>query len=198
MPVPLVLASSSPRRREILSSLGLVFTIAHADLDETPFPGESAHDAALRLAREKADKVSAQYPAALVVGADTLVTLDGNILGKPDDAAHAEEMLVQLAGRAHEVVTGVAVKKADEGFGDSGIGRSTVVFKALSREEIARYAASGEPVGKAGAYAIQGLGGALIERYDGSYSNIVGLPVTELLRLLMGFGVDRLEWADPA
>jgi len=198
MPVSLVLASSSPRRREILTSLGLAFTVAHAEIDETPLAGESARDAALRLGREKAAKVAADDPDALVIGADTLVTLNGGILGKPDDEEHAREMLALLSGKEHEVVTGVAAQMVDEGFCESCLSRSTVRFKNLTPADIDRYIATGEPLGKAGAYAIQGTGSTLIERFTGSHSNIVGLPVTELLRLLVGFGVERLAWKDPA
>jgi len=194
--VPLVLASSSPRRREILSQLGLAFAVAHADVDESSLPDETARDTAIRLAAAKAEKVAATHRDSLVIGADTLVTLDGHILGKPDDAPHAARMLFLLGGRTHEVVTGLAFYKLDEGLREVRARVSTVAFKKLSAAMIEGYVASGEPVGKAGAYAIQGAGKALIEGYAGSYSNIVGLPVTELLRFIAEFGMDRLEWRD--
>ncbi len=192
--VPVVLASSSPRRREILYGLGLVFRVEHADVDESVLPGESARQTVVRLAAGKAAKVVALNRDCVVIGADTLVTLDGQVLGKPDDAPHAVEMLSLLGGRTHEVITGVAFVKADEGLEDVRCCVSTVTFRKLSREMIGSYVAGGEPIGKAGAYAIQGAGNMLIEGYSGSYTNIVGLPVTELLRFIVKFGADRLEW----
>jgi septum formation protein len=184
----LVLASSSPRRREILASLGLTFEARAADVDETLLPGESASDAAERLARAKAETAAAGTPEALVVAADTLVVLDGDALGKPRDRADARRMLATLSGRAHDVVTGVAC--AHGGRIVSGRETTRVVFAAMSGAEIAAYSATGEPDDKAGAYALQGIGGLFVERVEGSPSNVVGLPVRLLYRLASELGVD--------
>ena len=182
----LVLASSSPRRREILTALGLAFDVRAADVDESLRDGESPFDAAERLAREKAATVGA--PEVLVVAADTLVVLDGVALGKPKDRADVRRMLAALAGRSHDVVTGVAC--AREGRIVSGRETTRVVFAAMSQAEIEEYAATGEPDDKAGAYAMQGIGGLFVERVEGSPSNVVGLPVRLLYRLAKELGVD--------
>ena len=184
----LVLASSSPRRREILASLGLTFEARAADVDKTLLPGDSASVAAERLARAKAETAAAGTPEALVVAADTLVVLDGDALGKPRDRADARRMLATLSGRAHDVVTGVAC--AHGGRIVSGRETTRVVFAAMSGAEIAAYSATGEPDDKAGAYAMQGIGGLFVERVEGSPSNVVGLPVRLLYRLASELGVD--------
>lgn len=184
----LVLASSSPRRRQILAGLGLAFDVRSADVDETLRDGESPFDGAERLAREKAATVAALADGALVVAADTLVVFDGAPLGKPRDRADARRMLGLLAGRAHEVVTGVAL--ALEGRIASGREVTEVVFAPMTPGEIEAYAASGEPDDKAGAYALQGIGGLFVERVEGSPSNVVGLPVRLLYTLASEFGVD--------
>lgn len=193
-PVSVVLGSSSPRRKEILGDMGIIFTVAHADIDESALPGEVVELTALRLAREKARKISLRHPDALVIGADTLVALDGEMMGKPDDAPHAAAMLQKLGGRTHDVFTAVTFMLASEGREDSVLCRSRVTFKKLDRAAIDAYVATGEPIGKAGAYAIQGKGAALIESYAGSHSNIVGLPAREVLRFFMAFGLERLPW----
>lgn len=184
----IILASSSPRRRELLSALGLGFEVRPADVDESIRDGESAFDAAERLAREKAAAAAPGAPDALVVAADTLVVLDGNALGKPRDRADARRMLALLAGRSHDVVTGVALAKA--GRIVSGREVTRVVFAPMSPAEVEAYAASGEPDDKAGAYALQGIGGLFVERVEGSPSNVVGLPVRLLYTLASEFGVD--------
>ncbi|MBI3582143.1 MAG: septum formation protein Maf [Nitrospinae bacterium] len=194
-PVRLILASSSPRRREILSSLGLKFEVRHADVDETPRRGEGAAEAVRRLALEKARVVADSEKSSLVVGADTLVALDGVVMGKPADPEEAARMLLALGGRTHEVLTGVAFVKADEEFVHAGVCRSEVTFKKISEATASKYVGTGEPLGKAGAYAIQGAGGDLVEDYKGSFTNIVGLPVAEILRSVVRFGIERLEWA---
>ncbi len=191
----LVLASSSPRRREILASLGLDFEVRHADVDETLLPSESAADAAERLARAKAAAVRGAAPDALVVAADTLVVLDGAALGKPRDRADVRRMLSALAGRAHDVVTGVACVRG--GRVVSGLETTRVVFAPMSPAEIEAYAASGEPDDKAGAYALQGLGGLFVERVEGSPSNVVGLPLRLLYRLASELGVDLSRAVGP-
>lgn len=183
----LVLASASPRRREILETLGLAFEIRAAEMDESLISGESPYDAAERLAREKAERVSASERDAVIVAADTLVILEGRPLGKPADREDAVRMLRELAGRRHEVVTGLAV--AHGGALWSGRDVSGVVFAPMSDEEIRLYAASGEPDDKAGAYALQGIGACFIERVEGSPSNVIGLPVRLLARLLGEAGI---------
>jgi septum formation protein len=180
-PARLVLASSSPRRRELLAALGLTFEIRPAEVDESIAPGESPFDAAERLAREKAARVLASDPGAVVVAADTIVVLDGEALGKPASRADAVQMLRALEGRRHDVVTGLAVACGGGVF--SGREVTHVVFAPMTEEEIQAYAASGEPDDKAGAYALQGLGGVFIERVEGSPSNVVGLPVRLFARL---------------
>ena len=182
----IILASASPRRREILAALGLAFDIRAADVDESLRDGESPSDAAERLAREKAAAVGA--PEALVVAADTLVVLENVALGKPKDRGDARRMLAALAGRAHDVVTGVAC--AYLGRIVSGRETTRVVLARMSPAEIEAYAATGEPDDKAGAYALQGIGGLFVERVEGSPSNVVGLPVRLLYRLAKELDVD--------
>lgn len=194
-PVRLILASSSPRRREILSSLGLVFEVRPVDVNETPRRGEAAADAVGRLALEKARVVASSEKSSVVMGADTLVALDGAVMGKPADSERAVKMLLALGERTHEVLTGVAFVKADEEFLHAGVCRSEVTFKKISEATASKYVATGEPFGKAGAYAIQGAGRELVEDYKGSFTNIVGLPVSEILRFIVRFGTERLEWA---
>jgi len=184
----LVLASSSPRRKEILEALGLAFEVCSAEVDESLRPGESPFDAAERLAREKAAGAAAELPPdAVIVAADTIVVLEGRALGKPADRADAGRMLRSLQGRRHEVVTGLAV--AQEGRLVSGRDVTRVVFAPMTEEEIAAYAASGEPDDKAGAYALQGIGGVFIERVEGSPSNVIGLPVRLFAKLARKMGL---------
>lgn len=187
----LVLASASPRRRDLLGQLGLRFTVAAADLDETPRPGEAPEAYVLRLAREKAQAVAARFPGAWVLAADTTVVLGMELLGKPRDEAEARDMLSRLSGRTHEVHTGVAIAgRADEAL----VVRTRVTFRALSAGEIAWYAGTGEPLDKAGAYAIQGKGGFLVAAIEGSPTNVIGLPLGETLALLQRAGVP-LPWS---
>lgn len=184
MAPPILLASSSPRRRQLLASLGLTFSVVPAEVDETLRPGEDPFDASERLARTKAAVAAARAPAdALVVAADTLVVLERQALGKPRDAGDAVRMLRALSGRRHEVVTGVAV--AHLGRTVSGREVTEVIFASMSEEEIARYVATGEADDKAGAYGMQGIAGLFVERVEGSPSNVVGLPV-RLVGLLAG------------
>jgi septum formation protein len=173
--LPLVLASASPRRAELLRLAGYTFTAAQADLDETPLPGEAADAYVRRLAEGKAAAIAARHPGAVVLGADTTVVVDGDILGKPADAADAAAMLSRLQGRAHDVFTGVAVRAPDGG--DSAVARTRVWFAAMTGDEIAAYVATGEPMDKAGAYGIQGQASRYVTRIDGSYPNVMGLPV---------------------
>jgi septum formation protein len=184
----IVLASSSPRRREILSALGLSFETRPSDVDESLRGGEPAFEAAERLAREKASAVAAGASDALVVAADTLVVLDGEALGKPRDRADARRTLSRLAGRAHEVVTGVALARS--GRLVSGRDVTRVQFAPMTPAEVEAYVASGEPDDRAGSYAIQGIGGLFVTRVEGSPSNVVGLPVRLLYTLAAELGVD--------
>jgi septum formation protein len=188
---PLVLASASPRRREILAGLGVAFTPRTAALDESPRPGETPAELARRLAEEKATAVVGDGEIAL--GADTVVAVDGVLLGKPADDAEAAAMLGRLSDREHEAITGVALVGSN-GVLAAGADRTLVRFRALSREEIAWYVATGEPRDKAGAYGVQGLGGLLVAAIAGSHSNVVGLPVGMLGTLFRRAGLDLRWW----
>ncbi len=179
---PLLLASASPRRLELLRALGLEPLVRPADVDETLRPGEDPHDAAERLARAKAAAVAEGAPAgAVVLAADTIVVLDGEALGKPRDEADARRMLRALRGRTHDVVTGVALSR--DGRLVSGRETTEVLFAPMTDEEVDAYVASGEPSDKAGAYALQGLGGLFVERITGTPSNVIGLPFRLVRRL---------------
>ena len=180
MTVPIVLASASPRRRQLLELLGLTFEVAPTDVDETWRNGEAPPAHVERLAREKA--AAGARGGAVVVGADTIVVVGGEILGKPRDAAEARVMLRRLAGRAHDVYTAVAV--AWRGAIVSGSVRTAVWFRPLDDEVIAAYVATGEPLDKAGAYGIQGYGAVLVERIEGDYFTVMGLGLGLLVELL--------------
>ncbi len=188
----LVLASSSPRRAELLRAAGIDFTVRAADVDETIRPNESPRDYVLRLSREKARAVVRDEELAL--GADTTVVIDGEIIGKPADAEEARRMLRALSGQWHEVLTGVTLARADQTV--SEVSSTRVKFAELSDAEIEWYVSSGEPMDKAGAYAIQGGASLFIERIEGSYSNVVGLPVRLTYQLARRMGVDLLRIAD--
>ena len=162
-----------------------------AEVDETPLPGEPAEECVLRLARAKA--AASAGPGELVLAADTLVVLDDEILGKPAGPDEAAAMLGRLAGRQHRVVTGVAVREGADGRTAAAVETTRVTIAGLTPAAIARYVASGEPLDKAGAYAIQGLGALLVERIDGNYSNVVGLPLPLTRRLVAELGHDLLE-----
>ncbi len=182
----LILASASPRRAELLQAAGISFQVRVADIDETPRPGEPARDYVLRLAREKAAAVATGNE--LVLGADTTVLIGEETAGKPENAADAERMLRALSGNWHEVLTAVTLLRGSEARSD--IATTRVKFAALSEEEIQWYVATGEPDDKAGAYAIQGYASLFIERIEGSYFNVVGLPVQMVYRLAREMGVD--------
>ncbi len=181
-PPPFVLASQSPRRQELLTAAGFHFSVESADVDETALAGETADVYVARLAEAKARAVLARRPQALVLGADTTVVVDGDILAKPDDAADATRMVRRLAGRAHEVLTGVALVSAN--WSRVTVAATTVWFGPMSAAEIEAYVASGEPMDKAGAYGIQGRAARYVTRIEGSYSNVVGLPVALVHDLL--------------
>ena len=196
-PPPIILASQSPRRAELIARLELSFDVLPADIDESYLPHESPPDHAERLAREKAQVVARTHPHALVVGSDTIVVVDGDVLGKPRDRAHAVEMLRRLSGREHEVCTGVAV--AHRGRVESGLERVRVRFRALDERACEEYVATGEPMDKAGAYGIQGFGSAIVEGIEGDYFAVMGLPVVRMLRLFerhgWRYGFGKLERA---
>jgi septum formation protein len=173
----LILASRSPRRHEILTAAGIPHRVLAAEVDESVRPGESAAEYVRRLAREKAEAVAAG-PQDVVLGADTVVVVDGEILGKPADAAAARAMLGRLAGRAHEVITGICLRGPAGTVEHAGAPR--VRFLPLSAAEIDAYVASGEPMDKAGAYAIQGLASKFVSRVEGCYFNVVGLPLAKV------------------
>ncbi len=179
-----VLASASPRRRDLLAQVGLTPDVRPSDVDETPLPGEAPETYALRVARDKAMAAPAHVAA---LAADTVVALDGKSLGKARDRAHACEMLGALSGRTHFVHTAVVLKTGQEVLTE--VVSTEVRFRTLSSEEIARYVDTKEPMDKAGAYGIQGLGGAMVASLKGSYTNVVGLPLEETLELLQRGGV---------
>ena len=193
----LVLASASPRRRELLAKLGLLPEIRPVNLDETPAPGEDARRYVERLAREKA-AAAAGEGAEILLAADTAVVLDGEILGKPADPEEARTMLRRLSGRAHEVLTGVALLETPKGAAVSAIEETRVVFRTLDEEEIAAYVATGEARDKAGAYGIQGRAAVFVPRIEGSWSNVVGLPLELVDRLLRRLGRSWDELREPA
>jgi len=183
---PLVLASSSPRRSEILTAVGWPFETHPAGVDETRLPDEQAEDFVRRLAREKAEAVARTRLFGLVLGADTTVVVDGEILEKPRDAEDARRMLRALGGRWHEVLTGVALVRAETGRTAVGVERTRVRFAQTSEEEIAWHVETGDVLDKAGAYAIQGRAALFIEAIDGDYWNVVGLPVRLVYELALG------------
>ncbi len=186
----MVLASGSPRRRQLLAGLGLLFDVDPPRGNEGPrFPGEEPDAYAGRVAAAKAAEVAARRPDALILAADTIVVLERDVLGKPEDAAAARAMLARLSGREHAVHTGVTVM-APNGRRATGTEVTRVRFRALRSDEIEAYVATGEPLDKAGAYGIQGFGATLVEGVRGCYFNVMGLPVVRLLALL-----DEVGWA---
>jgi septum formation protein len=178
----LVLASASPRRQELLRNAGIAFEVQPAHIPEDPLPREAAKDCAERLAREKALAVARQRPHDCVLGADTVVVVDGQLLGKPSDRADAARMLRVLSGREHQVITGVCL--VVNGQSSAASEATLVTVSEITDQEIADYVASGEPMDKAGAYAIQGVASRWIPRIEGDYSNVVGLPIALVWRML--------------
>jgi len=192
----LILASASPRRAEILRKAGFDFEVVPAHADESPRPGEAATDYVRRLAEEKARTVARQLAkdtvddSRFIIGADTVVVIDGEILGKPSAAANAREMLRRLSGKTHDVYSGLAVLQGN-GTAHTAVEKTRVTFEPLSEEEIESYIASGEPFDKAGAYAIQGRGGKFISRIEGCYFNVMGLPLARLYAMLRGLNGEQ-------
>jgi len=185
----LILASSSPRRAEILHDAGFTFSVISSAVDETPFPEESARDHVSRLAAAKAELVAARaLGPAIVIAADTVVALDGRILGKPRSEADARQMLEMLSGRTHNVLTGVTMIRLPDAERIEFVESTLVHFATLPEEEITRYLATEEPQNKAGAYGIQGRAGRYIPRIEGCYFNVVGLPLARVQAALNALG----------
>lgn len=180
-----ILASASPRRRELLTLIGIPHEVRPANLDERCLGGESPRAHVERLARAKASAFD--EPDAVIVGSDTVVVVDGDILGKPSDQTDAARMLRRLSGRSHIVMTGVAVQV--EGTMASGVEEVGVTFRALSDADIADYIRTGEPMDKAGSYGIQGFGATIVTRVDGDYFAVMGLPVNRMVRLMESLGL---------
>jgi nucleoside triphosphate pyrophosphatase len=185
----LILASSSPRRAEILANAGLPFNVLSSAVDESPYSGESPAALVQRLANAKADLVTARAVGpAIILAADTVVVLDDNILGKPRSTEEARHMLLQLSGRTHSVLTGVALIRLPDGERRQFIESTLVHFRPITEEEVSSYLATEEPYDKAGAYAIQGHAGRYIPRIEGCYFNVVGLPLSRVLTELKTLG----------
>ena len=182
-----ILASQSPRRRELLTLVDITHDVRPADIDEVYGPGEKPREHAERLAREKAEVIAAREPGALVIGSDTIVVVDGDVLGKPVDEADAARMLARLGGRSHTVITAIAV--AWRGETHSAVEEVGVTFHPLTDDEIAAYIATREPMDKAGAYGIQGYGATLVARVDGDYFAVMGLSLQLLIRVLRSLGI---------
>ncbi len=191
----LILASASPRRRELLDQIGILYKVLPVDIDETPFGKEVAVDYVKRVAAEKS-KVCFEnnYSSLPVLAADTSVVIDGNILGKPKNKEHAVDMLKQLSGKTHSVYTAVSVRSlAQSDTHDCIVSKTEVTFRTLSAQEVELYWQTGEPQGKAGAYAIQGLASVFVKSIKGSFSGVVGLPLFETAGLLSKHGVEIIK-----
>lgn len=195
----IVLASDSPRRRELLGRLGVAFEVVPAGLPENEGhqPGGGPEEAARSLALAKAEAVSLLHPEALVLGADTIVALEGRFLGKPRDVDEARSMLQALSGRTHQVVTGVALVSKSRGLKEVAHEATDVTFRKLSALEIESYASGEEPYDKAGAYAVQGKASLFVESLAGDYDNVVGLPLKTVARLLEAAGVELWPLEEP-
>ena len=185
----LILASKSPRRKYLLEQAGLTFSIIPSDFDERTVTISEPDAYVKKLAEAKASDISEQHPASWIIGADTIVLIDNRILGKPGSNAEARSMLKQLSGKTHQVLTGYCICCKNKNTVYSETAKTDVHFKSLSNAEIDWYIQSGEPFDKAGAYAIQGIGTFLVKRINGSYTNVVGLPVCEVIEYLMAHGV---------
>jgi septum formation protein len=191
----IILASSSPRRKELLSQAGVSFSIVVSGCDETPVPGESAKEMVERLAVVKAAAVADQNRDAFVIGADTTVCVDGEVLGKPESSEEACSMLRKIQGRTHEVLGGISIINRSQGLEMKWSHSTRVTMASMSEEVIARYVRSGEPMDKAGSYAIQGLGLQFVDVVEGSYSNVVGLNISALMVELVKLGAHKEQGA---
>ncbi|MGB5685137.1 MAG: Maf family protein [Candidatus Electrothrix sp.] len=186
---PLILASASPRRQQFLTDFGLQFTALAADIDETPLNSEKPDAFARRMAEEKAEVIARRCPASWVIGADTVVTIEGRILGKPNDEAHALEILRSLQGKTHRVITGLSLRCVQEDCTDNLSKSTEVTFAAFNDTILSAYIQTNEPMDKAGAYGIQGKGGLLVHSITGSCSNVIGLPINTCISLLLHHNV---------
>jgi len=187
-----ILASQSPRRRQLLESIGLRFEVMPSDIPEIHQPGEAPQDYVSRLSREKAATIAAQHPDAWIIAADTTVVLGSDLLEKPADADDACRMLSAISGQTHTVYTGLTLQHAGSGLHDTQVAETEVRMLPLGPKDIAWYVATGEPLDKAGAYAAQGIGAIFIDSIRGSYTNVVGLPLALLFQMLRRAGVDLL------
>jgi septum formation protein len=192
MSVRFILASSSPRRRELLASVGLQFDVIPSDIPERRGEAETPEEYVARLSREKARAVAEKHPSRWVIAADTTVALGDQVLEKPVDAEDARRMLAAIAGQTHVVYTGVTLKRIEPQYIDTHVATSEVRMLPLTARDIASYVATGEPLDKAGAYAAQGVGGMFIDSIHGSYTNVVGLPLALLFQMLLKAGIDPL------
>jgi septum formation protein len=184
-----VLASASPRRRQLLQNVGLKFTVDPVEIPEIQAGNQKPVDLAKALSLSKARAAASRHADSIIIAADTIGVLDGVILGKPVDASHARSMLAALSGRCHSVITGFTVIDTATGRAVSRAVETKVYFRKIGRPEIARYVKTGEPLDKAGAYAIQGLGALLVQKIEGDYYNVIGLPLCALAGVLRRFGV---------
>jgi septum formation protein len=189
----LILASASPRRRELLASIGIRFDVVPSNVPEARQDGEAPEEYVARLSRDKAEVIARQYPSRWIVAADTTVLLGDELLEKPADPADAARMLATIAGRTHIVYSGVTVQCLDRQHRETRVSESEVRMLPLSRSEIEWYVGTGEPLDKAGAYAVQGIGAMFIDSIHGSYTNVVGLPLALLFQMLREAGLDPLS-----
>jgi septum formation protein len=189
----IILASTSPRRSELLKQIGVEFELASGNVQERPHPDEAPPDYITRVARAKVIAVALQRESGLIIGADTVVVLDGQLLGKPEDEADAERMLKRLSGRWHAVMTGVALYDVATRQEVADFDKTLVKFARLTDKEIEWYVKTGEPMDKAGAYGIQGLGGLFVDEIAGNYYNVVGLPLPLVYRLARRLGYSFVE-----
>jgi septum formation protein len=193
--VTFILASSSPRRRELLQALGISFQVVPSNIPEVLRPGEAPADYVQRLANEKGDDVAARHPDAWIIAADTTVYQGDQILEKPRDRADAIAILSTIAGREHVVYTGLTLRQKSSNYRDTRVATTRVRMARLSREEIEWYVDTGEPMDKAGAYAVQGIGAMFVETVDGNYTNVVGLPVPMLFDMMRRAGISPIGGA---
>jgi septum formation protein len=188
-----ILASASPRRRELLSSIGLEFEVLPSNIPEERQQGEAPEEYVARLSREKAEAIAERHPDRWIIAADTTVLLGEHLLEKPVDRADAVRMLATIAGRTHVVYTGLTLRKIDAEYRDTRVAESEVRMLGLSDEDIEWYVNTGEPLDKAGSYAVQGVGAMFIDSIHGSYTNVVGLPLALLFQMLRKAGIDPLK-----
>lgn len=192
-PMKFILASASPRRRELLASIGLAFDVKPSNVPEVRQDGEAPEEYVARLSRDKANALAAQHPNDWIIAADTTVLLGDELLEKPVDAQDAARMLATIAGKTHIVYTGVTLENASRGYRDTRVAESEVRMLPLDAREIEWYVRTGEPLDKAGAYAVQGIGAMFIDSIHGSYTNVVGLPLATLFQMLRKAGIDPLS-----